>query len=182
MARRKRFSLNVLIAVLLVAVNAWAWVSAAAAIVKPYEVEAVRDPEVAQLLDYIHTGSHSGEAWQVTLTEGEAEQTITWYLKRYPQIPFAHPRIRMTPDWVSGEGDAVIAGLRVHVGARVRITLVDGLPRVEILDLSLPLPGPVRAALEQELQVQLKRADQLPVRFSSAEWREGEVVVRGVIR
>jgi hypothetical protein len=30
--------------------------------------------------------------------------------------------------------------------------------------------------------VQLRRADLLPVRFISAKWGEGEVVVRGVIR
>jgi hypothetical protein len=48
--------------------------------------------------------------------------------------------------------------------------------------LSLPVPGPIRQAIENEIQVQLRRADLLPVRFTSAEWREGEVIVRGVIR
>jgi hypothetical protein len=43
-------------------------------------------------------------------------------------------------------------------------------------------PGPVRRALEREIQVQLQRAELLPVRFTEAEWREGEVTVRGVIR
>ena len=41
---------------------------------------------------------------------------------------------------------------------------------------------PIRAALENEIQVQLRRADDLPVRFTSAEWGQGVVVVRGVIR
>ena len=82
-----------------------------------------------------------------------------------------------------GEGDATIAGLRVHVGGQARITLdKNGLPVVKILDLSLPVPGPIRQAIEDELQVQLQRADRLPVRFISAEWRDGEVTVRGVIR
>jgi len=44
------------------------------------------------------------------LTELEAEQTITWYLQRSPQIPFAHPRIKITPDYVNGEGDATHSG------------------------------------------------------------------------
>jgi hypothetical protein len=48
--------------------------------------------------------------------------------------------------------------------------------------LSLPVPGPIRQAIENEIQVQLRRADLLPVRFTSAEWREGKVIVRGVIR
>ena len=58
----------------------------------------------------------------------------------------------------------------------------EGLPVVDILELSLPVPGPIQEAIEQEIQVQLQRADQLPVRFTVAEWREGEVVVQGFIR
>jgi hypothetical protein len=53
---------------------------------------------------------------------------------------------------------------------------------VKILALSLPLPRPIRQALENEIQTQLQRADLLPVRFTSAEWKDGEVVVRGYIR
>jgi hypothetical protein len=84
---------------------------------------------------------------------------------------------------VSGEGDATIAGLRVHVGAKVHVALSeDGLPVVRILQLSLPLPGPIRQAIEDEIQVQLRRAELLPVRFRSAEWGDGVVVVQGVIR
>lgn len=180
--RSRVLRVNLLVAVGLIVANLWAWANVTAALTRPYVVEPIRDPEAVQLLDYISSGKHAGEAWQVTLTEREAEQTITWYLKRYPQIPFEHPRIRMAPDSLFGEGDALIAGLRVHVSARAQITLVDGLPQVKILDLSLPLPAPIREALERELQVQLRRADRLPVRFTSAEWREGEVVVRGFIR
>jgi len=46
----------------------------------------------------------------------------------------------------------------------------------------LPLPAAIREAIEREIQVQLQRAELLPVRFLSAEWGEGEVTVRGVIR
>jgi hypothetical protein len=145
-------------------------------------VAAIRDPEIVTLLEYIQSGGHSGETWQVTLTELEAEQTLTWYLQRYPQIPFVHPHVRITPDYVGGEGDAMLAGLRVHVGGKARVMLSGGLPVVKILDLSLPFPGPIRQAVEDELQVQLKRAELLPVRFTSAEWDDGVVVVRGTIR
>jgi len=174
--------LNLVMLIGLIGINLWAWISLFAQTSPPHVVEPVRDPEVVELLDYIYSGQHSGEEWQVTLTELEAEQTITWYLHRYPQIPFAHPQVEITPDYVAGEGDATIAGLRVHVGGRARITLVEGLPQVEILALNLPVPGPIRRALETEIQHQLKRADALPVRFTAAEWREGEVVVRGVIK
>ncbi len=152
------------------------------ALTVPYIVEPVRDPEVVALLEHIYSGNHSGEAWEVTLTELEAEQTITWYLQRYPQIPFAHPKVDITPGFIQGEGDVTLSGLRVHVSAQVRVTLEEGLPIVDIQELSLPLPGSIREAIEREIQVQLQRAEQLPVRFTAAEWREGEVLVRGTIR
>ena len=174
--------LNFWIGFCLILINLFAWASILLAAPEPYIVDPIRDPEVVALLDHIRSGNHSGETWQVSLSELEAEQTVTWYLQRYPQIPFAYPNIEITPDFVAGEGDATIAGLRVHVGGKARITLVEGLPQVEILELSLPLPASIRKAIENEIQVQLRRADRLPVRFSTAEWREGEVVVQGVIK
>jgi hypothetical protein len=173
---------NLVMAWALVGANILAWLALVRTAPEPYVVAAVRDREVVTLLDYIQSGDHSGEAWQVTLTALEAEQTITWYLQRYPQIPFKHPRLEITPNYVAGEGDATVAGFRVHVGGKARVTLAEGLPRVEILELSLPVPGSIRAAIEREIEFQLQRADQLPVRFTSAEWSDGQVVVRGVIR
>lgn len=174
--------LNFWIGTVLIFANLLTWASLLLAPTAPYVVEAILDPEVETLLAKIRSGEHSGESWQVTLTELEAEQTITWYLRRYPQIPFQHPQIEITPDYVAGEGEATIAGVRVHVGGKAQVTLVEGLPKVKILDLSLPVPGWIRQAIEDEIEVQLRRADLLPVRFTSAEWREGEVMVRGVIR
>ncbi len=179
----RKLGINFWFAAILIAANLYAWGNALSALALPYVVEPVRDPEIVQLLDYIGSGGHSGESWQVTLTELEAEQTITWYLKRWPQIPFAHPRVRITPDYVSGEGDAYVAGLRIHVGGKARVTVgVDGLPIVQILELSLPLPASIRQAIEDEIQQQLGRAERLPVRFKSADWGEGVVVVTGIIR
>lgn len=182
MQYHKLLRINIWIAVALIAANLFTWARLLLNAPEPYLVEPIRDPEVVALLDYIYSGEHSGEIWAVTLTELEAEQTITWYLHKYSQIPFAHPRVEITPDYVGGEGDAIISGLRVHVGGKAGVTLKDGLPVVEILDLSLPLPVPIRDAIEREIQVQLRRAELLPVRFTSAEWGDGVVVVRGIIR
>ena len=173
---------NTWIAALLIIANLFTWARLLSNAPEPYVVDPIRDPEVVALLDYIRSGDHSRESWQVTLTELEAEQTITWYLDRWPQIPFAHPEIEIAADYLVGEGDITIAGIQVHVRGKGRITLQNGLPVVEILNLSIPLPAPLRRALEQELQSQLRRAHELPVRFTSAEWRDGEVTVRGVIR
>ena len=182
----KRFDfskhINFWAAFIFIGANIFAWVQVLLAMVEPYVVDPIRDEEVVELLAYIHAGDHSGEDWEVNLTELEAEQTITWYLHQYPQIPFAHPQIEITPDYIAGEGDAIIGGLRIHVGGKVRITLEDGLPNVEILSLSLPLPPAIRKAIEDEIQVQLGRAERLPVRFISADWGDGVVVVQGKIR
>ncbi len=166
----------------LVVINLFTWTRMLSTAQEPYVVEPIMDPEVEALLAHIRSGNHSGESWEITLTELEAEQTITWYLKRWPQIPFAHPKVSITPDFIAGEGDATIAGIRIHAGGQGRVTIEDGLPVVEIHDLSLPLPRPLRQALEQEIRSQLQRAHELPVRFTSAEWGEGKVTVRGTIR
>lgn len=180
---KRRLATTAVFAFLLIGANLFAWARMLTTAAAPYEVEPVRDPEVVALLNYIRSGEHSGETWVVHLTEREAEQTIAWYLQRYPQIPFAHPHVEITPDSIFGEGDATLAGLRVHVSGRARVTLTEaGLPEVQILALSIPLPRPIRQALEREIQVQLRRADLLPVRFTEAVWKEGEVVVSGVIR
>ncbi len=173
---------NFWIAAILIVANLYAWGKMLSSRAAAYTVEPIRDPEIETLLEYIRSGDHSGESWQVTLTQLEAEQTITWYLERYPQIPFESPRVRITPDYVGGEGDATLAGLRVHVGGKARITLANGLPVVNILELSIPLPGPIRQAIEDEIQTQLQRAELLPVRFISAEWFDGQVIVKGTIR
>jgi hypothetical protein len=166
----------------LIVANLFTWAQLLLVATNPHIVDPVMDPEVRALLDYIRSGDHSGETWEVTLTELEAEQTITWYLNRYPQIPFAYPEVHITPDSIAGEGDVIITGLHIHVSGEARVTLKDGLPVVEILDLSLPLPPSMKDAIEQEIQVQLRRAEQLPVRFTSAEWGDGVVVVKGIIR
>ena len=177
-----RRSWNRWIALALILLNGYMWLVAIQAAFKPYVVDPIRDPEVVALLDYIRSGEHSGETWEVTLTELEAEQTITWYLEKYPQIPFEHPNITITPDSVGGEGDVTVTGIRIHVSGKATVTLKDGLPVVKILEMNLPLPASIRNAIEREIQVQLRRADLLPVRFTSAEWGNGFVIVEGVIR
>ena len=174
--------LNLWVAIGLVLANLFTWATILLAVADPYVVEPIMDPEIRDLLDYIRSGEHSGETWEITLTELEAEQTITWYLNRYPQIPFAYPKVTIMPDSVAGEGDVILTGLHLHVSGEARVTLKDGLPVVEILGLNLPLPTSVKQSIEHEIQVQLQRAERLPVHFLSAEWRDGVVVVKGVIR
>jgi len=173
---------NLLIGLALVLANLFFWGRILTGLVQPHIVDPVMHPEVKKLLEYIASGEHSGESWEITMTELQAEQTITWYLKKYPQIPFAYPEVHITPDYVGGEGDVLISGLRLHVSGRARVTLENGLPVVEILSLNLPLPPAMREAIQREIAIQLRRAELLPVRFNSAEWGDGVVVVKGIIR
>jgi hypothetical protein len=182
-AVKKKIRWNVLIGILFLLVNGVAFSGALmSALQPPHTVEPIKDAEVDQLLTYISSGKHSGESWQVTMSDLEAEQTMTWYLKKYPQIPFASPQVHIKPDSVAGEGDVILAGLRIHVGAKVNVTLKDGLPVVKIISLTLPFPKSVQDQVEQEIQHQLGRAALLPVRFTSADWGDGVVVVKGTIR
>ncbi len=174
-------SVNVWIAFILVAMNIIAWQSISIDKCPTHESEPIRDPEVVSLLEHIRSEEdHSGEDWIITLTEQEAEETITWYLHRYPQIPFAYPDVTITPDYVDGTGKIQFGVISYCVGAKVQVTLLEnGLPYVKILDLSVPIPNQL---VEDELQKQLRRAESLPVRFDSAEWSNGIVVVKGYIR
>lgn len=181
--KRTGWNWNWFIAGMLIIVNGVVLSGALISALKPpHTVEPIKDAEVDQLLTYIASGKHSGESWQVTMTDLEAEQTITWYLKKYPQIPFAYPEVHIKRDYVSGEGDVILGGLRIHVGAKVNVTLKDGLPVVKIISLTLPFPKSVQDQVEQEIQRQLGRAALLPVRFTSADWSDGKVVVKGTIR
>lgn len=182
-ALKKRFRWNWLIGGLFVLVNGFVLVQVLTSAIPPHIVEPIKDAEVDKLLIDIASGKHSGETWQVTLTNLEAEQTITWYLKKYPSIPFAYPEVHITPDYIKGEGDVTIAGARFHVGAKVNVTLKDGLPIVKILSLDLPPALQwTKDPVEQAVQRELRRAELLPVRFTSAEWGDGAVVVKGTIR
>ena len=174
---------NWLIAGLLILVNGVMLILALQSTISPHVVEPIKDAEVDKLLTYIASGKHAGESWQITLSNLEAEQTITWYLKKYPNIPFAYPKVEITPNYIKGSGDVTVAGVRFHVGATVNITLKDGLPVVKILSLDLPLALQwTKQPVEQAVQKALERAADLPVRFTSAEWKDGVVIVKGTIR
>ena len=125
--------LNLWIALGLIFANLFVWARLLLAVTNPHVVDPIMDPEVRALLDYIRSGDHSGETWEVTL----------------------YPEVDITPDSVSGEGDVIITGLHIHVSGETRVTLKDGLPVVEILDLSLPVPASMKEAIEQEIQVVL---------------------------
>lgn len=101
--------LNFLIAAVLIGANLVAWTDLLLAVPAPYIVDPIRDLEIVTLLDYIRSGGHSDETREITLTELEAEQIITQYLRHYPQIPFEHPKVDIIPAYVAGEGDATIA-------------------------------------------------------------------------
>ena len=58
---------SVWIAAILIVANLYAWTNALLAAPAPHVVAAIRDPEIVTLLEYIQSGGHSGETWQVTL-------------------------------------------------------------------------------------------------------------------
>src|SRR5436305_11866068 len=83
----RRRGINLWIIAALVGANLYLWTGTLLAAQAPYVVAPLRAPQVVELLDRISSGQHAGETWEVALTDREAEQTITWYLERYPEIP-----------------------------------------------------------------------------------------------
>ena len=93
-------------------------------------IEPRLEPALAALRERLIEGGHSGEPFNVVLTNQEAEESVVWYLKRHPNIPFANPRVEIHQDTIEAWGEAKVAGLRVGLHGRARVVLQGGVPVV----------------------------------------------------
>jgi hypothetical protein len=115
-------------------------------------------PQIAALVERMKAGSHQGEPFQITITEGEFEEAVAWYLDREPNLPFR----------------------------RLDITVQDGLPVIYAQELEVgqaALPDFIRFQIEDKLNRRLNmREEELPVVLEEIELEEGRLTVRGRIR
>ena len=176
---------NLWFLLLLLIGNGLAWASAMA----PGEarfIEPRLEPALAALRERLIEGGHSGEPFNVVLTNQEAEESVAWFLKRHPNIPFANPRVEIHLDVIEARGEAHVAGLRVGLHGQARIVLQDGVPIVTVEDLGmagLSVPGFVRRRIQQEVDAQFDLSGrQLPVIITRFELTESQAVVEGTIR
>jgi hypothetical protein len=173
------------LALVLLVANGAAWAYALAPKGPAVVVEPRMAPSIAGLRDRLAEGGHSGEPFNIEVTEQEAAETIAWYLSRHPRIPFREPQVIITPDGVSAKGVAEIAGLRVGLTGRAAIQLRDGVPLVTLEDLDVAgvaVPGFVQDRIQAEIDAQFSLAQDLPLIIDELALKEGRATVRGTIR
>jgi hypothetical protein len=173
------------IALALLVANSLAWGLTFAAREPAYVVDPRLDPELADLRERLIEGTHHGEPYEVTLTNLEAEQAITWFLNRHPSIPFRYPRVEIHPDGVEVWGEAHMAGLRVGLEGRANVVLRDGVPIITVERLGMAgvaIPGFVRQRIQAEIDRQLAQAYNLPIIIETLELHEGWGRGAGTIR
>jgi hypothetical protein len=178
-------NLNLWILVALLAANGLAWTLTFTAREPIHVVEPELDPDLADLRERLIEGTHHGEPFEATVTNLEAEQTITWYLDRHPNVPFRYPQVAIHPEGVEVWGEAHVAGLRVGLEGRANIVLRDGVPMTTVEHLGMAgvsIPSFVRHRIQAEIDQQLALAQNLPVIFDTFELQQGQVTVSGIIR
>ncbi len=185
MIKRTLLNPNLWIALALLVANGVAWAYALAPEGPAMEVQPQLAPDVADLRDRLIEGGHSGELFTVEVTDREVAETIAWYVRGNPQIPFREPQVLITPDGISARGVAEIAGLRVGVSGRAAIELRDGVPIVTLEDLDVAgvaVPGFVRNRIQAEIDAQFALAQDLPLIIEELVLEEGRAKVEGKIR
>jgi hypothetical protein len=178
-------NVNLWIVVALLAANGLAWALTFTVSEPAHVVEPRLDPDLADLRERLIEGTHHGESFEATVTNLEAEQTITWYLDRHPNVPFRYPRVAIHSNGIEVWGEAHVAGLRVSLEGRANIVLRDGVPITTVEHLGMAgvsIPNFVRHRVQAEIDQQLALAHDLPVVIETFELQEGQVTVSGTIR
>ena len=178
-------NLNLWIVVALLAANGLAWALTFTVRDPAHVVEPKLAPDLADLRERLIEGTHHGEPFEATVTNLEAEQTITWYLDRHPNVPFRYPRVAIHPNGIEVWGEAHVAGLRVGLEGRANIVLLDGVPITTVEHLGMAgvsIPNFMRHRIQAEIDQQLALAHDLPVVIETFELQEGQMTVSGTIR
>jgi hypothetical protein len=177
---------NLLIAIALLTANGLAWATALASAGPAYVAEPILAPSLDDLRTRLIEGGHSGERFEVRVTNREASDSIAWFLEKRPEVPFRHPRIAFHPDGLDAWGEVDILGLKLSIHGWATMVLENGIPVVTLTDLEVagaPVPGFVLEAIQDAVYEQVDLSNrQLPIIFETLELREGEVIAGGTIR
>ncbi len=185
MARKTLTNPSFWIALALLAANGLAWTYALVPEGPAVKVAARLEPDIADLRERLIEGGHGGEPFSLEITELEAAETIAWYLKRHPNVPFRDPQVFIDTEEIAAKGVAEIAGLRVGLTGRADIALLDGVPTVSLADLDVAgvaVPGFVQSSIQAEINAQFGLAENLPLIIDELVLEEGKATVRGTIR
>lgn len=178
--------INLWIALVLLAANGLAWATALAPSGPTYTAEPVLEPGLADLRSRLREGGHSGERFELIVTDQEAAESVAWFISIHPEIPFRHPRIAFHPNEIEAWGEAHALGLRLSIHGRSTMVLEDGIPVVTLTDLDVagaPVPAFVLEAIQDAVYEQVDLSNRrLPVAFETLNLKEGEAVASGTIR
>jgi hypothetical protein len=178
--------INLYIALALLAANGLAWAAALAPSGPAYVAEPVLEPSLDDLRIRLREGGHSGERFDLSVTDQEAAESIAWFLSNHPEIPFRHPRIAFHPGVVEAWGEAEVLGLRLSIHGQATMVLENNIPVVTLTALGVagaPVPAFVLEAIQDTFYEQVDLSNrELPVVFETLELREGEAVASGMIR
>lgn len=184
--RRALRSPHLYVALVLTVAAVLAWGSALRPAGPLYQAQPVLESDLADLRNRLIEGGHSGERFELRITDQEAAETIAWFLDRHPEVPFRHPRIAFHPGEIEAWGVATVLGLEVSIHGRATMHLEDGVPIVRLTELGVagaPVPGFVLRAIQDAVYQQVDLSNRpLPVVFTALEIREGEMWAEGVIR
>jgi len=166
--------------------NGIAWSSALELSGSTYTAEPVLEPGLDDLRTRLRESGHSGERFELTVTDQEAAQSIAWFIGDPPRIPFSNPRIEFHPNEIKAWGNVELLGLRLSIHGRAMMVLENGVPVVTLIDTKVagaPVPGFVLDAVQDAIYDQVDLSNrELPVIFETLELREGQVVASGTFR
>jgi hypothetical protein len=179
-------SINLWIALGLLIANGLAWVTALASTGPSYIAEPILEPSLDDLRNRLIEGGHSGEPFELHITNLEAAESIAWAIDKNPEIPFSNPRTKIHPDAIEAWGEVEVLGLRLSIHAWATVALENGVPIFTVTSLEAagaPVPGFVLEAIQDALYEQIDLSNRkLPVIFETLELREGEAIASGTIR
>lgn len=173
---------NLLIALLLLIANAFAWLNVAGRI-ELVEAAPILHPEIADIRTHWNAGDAVGETFSVVVTDQMAMETVAWFIEPRANLPFSHPQIEIHPDSVTGGGLVYFMGMRTPVFGRATIYLEDGKVQANIEEIGVAgtkAPAFVLEAVKQGQAIYDQMT--LPIEITNLELREGEVLVEGVYR
>jgi hypothetical protein len=140
---------------------------------------------VAQLAAQVQRGEH-GAAYDLVLTDDDLSATAGYFLAQSKDVPFSQVRVTVGDGHV--EATAVTTGTAVSVPVRIQANVIagDGIPVVQVIDVTIggmPLPAFAHEQVLREANraVDLSRYD-LPVTIDSIALRPGVLDVRGTVK
>lgn len=176
--------LNLWIALALLLANLLAW-QAAASTTLPPPPEPRLDPALAEVREKMWSGQHKGERFQLVITEQDAEEGFAWSLAKRPEIPFSHPQVEIDPQGITGRGLVLAAGLAIPVWGRFSVSALDGKPLIAVQQIGfggVAVPGFARQLVEEQLDLRIQEARNMPVYFTKIELQDGQMLLEGEYR